>query len=174
MAKSPRAIDKLRVMLDANVLIAGSVWPRWSYEVVQHALQGDFQLVLAPLVIDQARRRVATRFPLQVERLETFLRQSQYAEAPDPSPVSVRRNLHLVRDETDVPIALAAIQAKVYCLVSDDKDLTADDETTAGLRKLLTVMRPVIFLREVLGWTSEALERVHKRTWQDLLPPQHT
>ena len=50
MAKSPLAGDKLRVMLDATVLIAGSVWPRWSYEVIQHALQGDFQLILAPLV----------------------------------------------------------------------------------------------------------------------------
>ena len=30
-----------RVMLDANVLIAGSVWPRWPYEVLQHALRAS-------------------------------------------------------------------------------------------------------------------------------------
>jgi predicted nucleic acid-binding protein len=38
---------ELRVMVDANILIAGSVWPRWPYEVLQHALRGDFGLVLS-------------------------------------------------------------------------------------------------------------------------------
>ena len=46
---------ELRVMLDANILIAGSVWPRWPYEVLQHALRGDFRLVLSEYVIQQAR-----------------------------------------------------------------------------------------------------------------------
>ena len=32
----------LRGMVDANILIAGSVWPRWPFKVLQHAIRGDF------------------------------------------------------------------------------------------------------------------------------------
>jgi len=44
--------SELRVMVDANILVSGSVWPRWPYEVLQHALRGDFQLVLNQYVMD--------------------------------------------------------------------------------------------------------------------------
>jgi hypothetical protein len=53
-------------------------------------------------------------------------------------------------------------------LVSEDKGLTAQDDTTANLRKELTVMISGTFLRQVPGWTSEELERVRGRNWEDL------
>jgi predicted nucleic acid-binding protein len=74
----------LGVMVDANILIAGSVWPRWPYEVLQHALRGDFQLVLSDYILQQA---------------------------------------------------LIHIRARVDYLVSEDKDLTVQDETTVRLRQ---------------------------------------
>lgn len=40
MTQLPR--NPLRAMVDANVLIAGTAWPRFSYEVLSHAAQGDF------------------------------------------------------------------------------------------------------------------------------------
>ncbi|MGL4375196.1 MAG: hypothetical protein ACRCT1_02060 [Microcoleaceae cyanobacterium] len=54
-------------------------------------------------------------------------------------------------------------------MVTNDKDLTAEDETTAVLRQRI---KPIIvgkFLREVMGWTSEDLERIRRRNWSDLL-----
>ena len=60
-------------MLDANVLFAGILWPRWPYEVLQHGIQGDFQLVLTPLVIEQVRRTISARFASETERFEEFL-----------------------------------------------------------------------------------------------------
>lgn len=75
---------------------------------------------------------------------------------------------HLVRDETDVPIALAAVRAGVDYLVSEDKDLTTQDATTAKLRQRLVVMLSGTFLRQVMGWSSEQLERIRHRTWRDL------
>ncbi|HLE30009.1 MAG TPA: PIN domain-containing protein [Anaerolineales bacterium] len=165
---------KPRVMVDANILFAAALWPRWPYEVIQHAIQGDFQLVLLPAVIDQVRDRIAARFPAEVDRFEALLRLLSYEEAPDPAPSLVARNRGLVRDETDVPVALAAIHARVDYLVSEDKDLTARDATTAKLRARLTVMLSGTFLREVMKWTSEELERVRGRTWRDLDPPEAT
>ncbi len=155
-------------MLDANVLFAATLWPRWPYEVVQHAIRGDCQLVLAPIVIEQVRRTLAERFSAQVELFERLLSLLPYEEVPDPSPAQVRRNRALVRDETDVPVALAAINARVDYLVSEDKDLTAQDATTEKLRRRLTTVLSGTFLREVMGWTGDDLERVRRRTWRDL------
>jgi predicted nucleic acid-binding protein len=158
----------LRVMVDANILIAGTVWPRWSYEVLRHSLQGDFQLVLSQFVINQAARRISTRFPDYLDSFETFLRRRRFELVPDPSPEEIVAWQHIVRDLTDVPVALTAINAEVDYLVSEDKDLTARDDTTIALRRHLTVLLSGTFLRQMMGWESEALERVRGRTWKDL------
>lgn len=52
--------------------------------------------------------------------------------------------------------------------ITQDKDLTAQDESTETLRKLLNILLPGTFLREQMGWTSEQLETIRKRTWADL------
>jgi predicted nucleic acid-binding protein len=155
----------LRVMVDANVLIAGSAYPRWPHEVLRHALTGDFQLVLCPLIIEQARSYLRRRSGAGIERLESFLVLSHYEAVPDATADQIRDNKDLVRDVTDVPIALSAIQSHVDCLVSEDKDLSARDETTARLREMLCVRISGTFLREMMGWTSEELELVRGRSW---------
>jgi predicted nucleic acid-binding protein len=76
---------KLRVMVDANILIAGSVWPRWPYEVLQHALKGDFQLVLSDYVILQARTHIRRRFPNHVDQFDRFLQACEYELVADPT-----------------------------------------------------------------------------------------
>ena len=36
-----------RVFVDANILLSGNAFPRWPYEVLQHALNGEIHLVLS-------------------------------------------------------------------------------------------------------------------------------
>jgi predicted nucleic acid-binding protein len=158
-----------RVMVDANILIAGTVWPRWPYELLRHSLQRDFQLVLSQFVINQANRRITERFPAHMGSFEAFLHMSRFELVPDPTQKEVNAWQDLVRDLTDVPVALAAINAGVDYLVSEDKDLTSKDDTTVVLRQHLSVLLTGTFLREVMGWESEALERVRGRTWKDYL-----
>ncbi len=160
--------DKPRTMIDANILLAGSAFPRWPYEVLQHALDGDFRLVLCPLIIAQAQKHMQKRFPEHLPRFEKFLREVEYELVPDPAQEKIDANQNLVRDLSDVAIALAAIEAKVDYLVSEDKDLTVQDETTVDLRRHLKVLLSGTFLREVMGWTSEELESVRHRTWDKL------
>ena len=158
----------IRVMVDANVLIAGSVWPRWPYEVLQHALNGDFQLVLSPYVIAQAEAQIARSFPDHVWRFRQLVEGSNVELVKNPTPQQIEEAAGLVRDATDIPVALAAIGAEVDYLVSEDKDLTAQDETTKQLRDRLTVLICGTFLREVMGWSSERLESIRGRSWKDL------
>ena len=165
MADEPK---KLRVFTDTNVLLSGNAFPRWPYEVLRHAARGDFQLVLCPVVIDEARRHMSKRWPAYLPRLEKFLREAEYELVPDPASEEIDANKNLVRDFSDVAIALVAISASVDYLVSEDKDLTVQDETTAELRQHLQVMLSGTFLREVMGWTSKALEAIRRRRWDEV------
>lgn len=159
--------SKPRVLVDANILLSGSAFPRWPYEVLQHAIEGDFNLVLSPLVINQARRHLEKRFTKHLARFENFLKEVEYELIPDPPPEEIAAHQDLVRDLSDVPIALAAITAQVDYIVSEDKDLSVQDETTLELRRHVTVLISGTFLREVMGWSSEALESIRHRTWKE-------
>jgi predicted nucleic acid-binding protein len=142
-------------MADANILIAGILFPRWFHEFLRHALRGDFTLVLSEQVVREATHRMARGSVAERRALTQFLADCEYEAVPDPSPDDVRQNLDLVRDPKDVPIALAAIAARVDYLVSNDKDLTAQDETTARLRQMIRPIPVGQFLHEVMGRSSD-------------------
>jgi len=156
-------------MVDATVLIAGSGWPRWPHEVLLAGLRGEVQLVLCPYVIRQAHRNLRRRFPAEcLERFEEFLSEGAFELVSDPTSEQVADNRGLIRDESDIPIALAAISSGVDYLISEDKDFTTHNQTTAELHEKLNVLLSGTFLRQVIGWSSEDLERVRGRNWADL------
>jgi putative PIN family toxin of toxin-antitoxin system len=156
--------DQLRVMLDANVLVSGIGWPRWSYAILQHAVAGDFQLVLSEYILEEARRHIGRIVPLALPHFEAFLTLCEFEQAADPSPEEVQAHVDLVRDKKDIPVALAALNAQIDCLVTSDRDLTESE----ALTRRLPVLLPAVFLRDHLNWTSEALEQIRHRTWDDL------
>jgi putative PIN family toxin of toxin-antitoxin system len=162
-----RSAKKYRVFLDTNILLSGSAFPRWPYEILQHALRGDFQQVISPTVIAEARRHFTERFSTYLDRFERFLADVDYELAADPTQEEIQARRDLNRDFSDVPIALAAMNAKVDYLVSEDKDLTVQDDTTEELRQHVEVRLSGTFLREVMGWTSEQLEAIRHRKWDD-------
>jgi len=159
---------KVRAFIDANVLFAGIAFPRRPYEVLQHAAAGDFRLVLSPLVINQARRSLQKNFPEYIDRFEAFIESVDYELVSDPTLDEVEANKNIIRDFSDVPVALSAISAKAEYIVSEDKDFTTQDATTAALRGHLKIMLSGTFLREVMGWTSEQLESIRHRKWSDI------
>ncbi len=162
------ASKKVRAFADANILFSGAAFPRWSYEVLRHATADDFKLVLCPLVINQARKNLQRRFPQHVENLERLLHLTDCELVSDPAPEEIEANQNLVRDLSDVAVALAAIAAKVDYFISEDKDFTVRDKTTEEVRRHLKIRLAGAFLREVMGWTSEELEEIRHRTWDDV------
>jgi predicted nucleic acid-binding protein len=151
-------------MVDANVLVAGTGWPRWPYALLQHAVTGDFQLVLTPYIITEARRNLQRIDPTTLPDFDDFLYLSKYEEIANPSPEVVTAHQGVVRDLDDIPVAVAAITAKVDYLISSDKDLTESDE----LKQQVPVLLPAVFLREHMGWTSEELEAIRHRKWSNM------
>ncbi len=158
---------KLRVMVDANLLVAGACWPRFPYEVLQHAVLGDYRLVLSPRIIQEAKRAIAKIAPAQQQAFGEFLAASEYEQIPTPSVEEINAHADLVRDPKDVHVALAAINAQVDFLITQDKDFTDRDESTKQLRQRLNILLPGTFLREHMGWTSEELAAIRYRNWQD-------
>lgn len=148
---------KLRVMLDANVLVAGSIWPRFPGQVLNHAIRGDFHLVLTDYVLEESRRHIARLRPDKLADFEDVLERTNFELSGEPSPSEIDENSDLVRDLKDVPIVLAAINAKVDFFISQDKDIT---DTTQPVHEKLKIILPGTFLREHMGWTSEELEQV--------------
>lgn len=87
----------LRVMADTNVLITGVIFPRAFYEFLQHALRGDFTLVLSEQVLAESRRwmeRKATS--CQRIAMEMLLDECEYELVPDPSSQEVKAHSDLV------------------------------------------------------------------------------
>lgn len=152
-------------MVDANVLISGIGWPRFAYEVLQHGLAGDFQLVLSEYVVDEARTHIARLLPDFVADFETFLQKSDYEAVELPTQAELEAQANLVRDPKDVAVALSAIRGQVDHLISGDRDLTDAGEP---IHQHISVLLPGTFLRHMMGWTSEALEAIRTRTWDDL------
>ena len=157
--------SKLRVMVDANVLFAGIVWPRFPYEVLRHAVMGDYQLLLSATIIEEARTAIMRVAPETASRFSDVLAATQYQAVPAPTKAEITANSQLVRDSKDIHVALAAINTAADYLISQDKDLT---EPTEPIHQRLKVLLPGTFLRHYMGWSSEALEAIRTRNWEDL------
>lgn len=160
----------VRVAIDTNVLISGVLWPRWPYEVLQHAKRGEIELVLPEVVIFEARRRIGRAFPESTEKLEYLLPAIAYELIPSPDAKAASAAAGLVRQPEDIYVALSVISAGVDYFVTYDRDFTDDHPSTARVRAAIPgICLPPVFLRDVMGWTSEQLETIRHRTWDDLV-----
>lgn len=161
----------LRVMADSNIVIAGILKPRWFFEFLGHAIRRDFQLVLAPQTVAEVLRWAEIKGGYRRGAVEFFLAACRFELAPASSTGEVQANVNLVRDATDVPIALSAIKAGPDYLVTNDEDFHAE-KTKAALKKQgVEVVHVGTFLAEVMGWKSRELEAIRLREWAETLPP---
>lgn len=150
-------------MVDANILFAAVGWKRWPYYVLKHAAAGDYQLVLSRRIIDETTEEIVTKLPDRAGQFRRLLAGLKPEMVPEPSEKQLARNRALLPDPEDVPIALAAINARVDCFVSEDKHFTEKSEQTAALHQRLNIMLSGTFLREVMKWTSAQLEEVRAK-----------
>jgi len=159
--------SRLRVSFDANVLVAGIQHPRWPHEVLRTALLDTFDLVLPQQVIDEAVKHLPEQ---QQTVLAWFLSEWQPVILPVPGADLVAANPNLVRSAKDIPIALALLAAGVHIFVTNDRDFTDPGATLEPFTSSVRVMLPAVFLRDIIGWSSEELEAIRHRTWGDMPP----
>jgi predicted nucleic acid-binding protein len=160
--------ERLRLFLDVTVLIKAASFPRLPFEIVRLGLRGEAGIVLSPLVLERARFHLRQKYPSALPFLERLLQRLDYQEVPNPDPERVTAHRNLCRDESDVPVALAAIDAGVDYLVTNDRDLTVVDASTTRLREQVKIITPLALLRHVLGWPEERIAAAIHRNWHEL------
>src|SRR5690606_15277877 len=116
-------------------------------------------------VVEEARRHLSEQ---QQGALDYLLTECPGEVVPMPSREAVADAPDLVRHEPDVPIALALLATRVDLFVTSDRDFTDPGAVAERFSREVKIMLPAVFLRDVLGWSSEALEAIRSRTWHDL------
>jgi putative PIN family toxin of toxin-antitoxin system len=162
---------RLRVFVDANVLIRGVTFPRFPYEILRLAAQHKIILVISPSVLADARHYLTGLFPAHLSKLDALLAIAAVEITADPTAEEVSAHRHLARDIKDAPVVLAAARAHVDFLVSTDADLTDMDESTQALRTMIApgkVLKVGVFLNQVMGWSHRDLEAISRRQWPEI------
>jgi putative PIN family toxin of toxin-antitoxin system len=160
--------DVPRVFVDTNVIVSGICFGGLPYEILRLAIAGEIRLVLSRMVLDETRGVIHEDFPQHAASLERLLLVLPHDLQSDPTANEVERNLDLVRDRKDVPIALSAIASRADALVSGDKHLASKNATTSLLRSRITVLTPAEFFRRVMGWDEGKIQVVGRRRWEDI------
>lgn len=166
MAKHKRPL----VLADSNIYVAGVLFPRVFYEVLQHAAKGDIELVISPYIIQEVTRNLARWLPEKsfLERLSDLLLAIEPIWIENPYPRELKRHRNLVASAKDLPIALAAVNAKVAYLITNDKVFHQAAAIKGLKRRGVTVITAEQFLRKAMGWEESDLHAIRERKWNDL------
>jgi putative PIN family toxin of toxin-antitoxin system len=152
-------------MIVTNVLISGIIFPRFAFEILNLAFKQEIRLFLPETVLEEAKVKVRDKFPDLSPELEKLLSNCPFELIPDPEEGEVIKNKGLVRDESDIPIILSAIQAKVDFFITGDKDIIGDNEAVKKIEKYFLPLSCTTFLREIMCWSDEDLEKIRLRKW---------
>jgi len=109
----------VRVVLDANVLLAG-FGTRGLCEALISVCLESHQLIVSQPLLTETRRYLTTTFKLPAARADeiiAFLRE--HAHVVKPSVVAVSA----CRDPDDLPVLGTAVAGRASLLVTGDKDL---------------------------------------------------
>lgn len=138
----------MRVLLDTNVLFSMMVYPTpWTFRLEYELGKNDIQLFVTDYSISELQTVVSRKSPSRTDILSEFFSKLPFErlKAPNnPSP----HDYPYIRDEDDLPILAAAIDANIDYLISGDKDFLS--VKTDKLR----ILSPREFLDLLLGDTS--------------------
>lgn len=144
----------MRVVLDANVLIADAIAPGTCRQVVRHCL-AQHELVFSGYILDEVRRNLLDKFGLSArftDEAVSLLRGGSLVVEPatvDPQ---------VCRDPKDLPVLGTALAGGADCLVTGDKDLLV-----LGSFRGVAIVRPADFWR----FEREGAPRGRKRRGRD-------
>lgn len=130
----------MRIVADANILIASIFWNGSPYHIVQQALDKKFEMMVSQQILDEVRRVLKEpkyRFELSDQEIDDIVKGIQlFTTMVEPVVVKV-----VERDPNDDHIIGCAIAANADAVVTRDHDLLSLKEY-AGIR----IVAPEVFL----------------------------
>jgi predicted nucleic acid-binding protein len=131
-------MPEINLFLDSSALIAGIVSTKGAARaLLLLAESGLVTVTISEQVLAETERAIARKVPHALSDLRQAILASQARIVRDPAPEEVKAHPDLISHPADVPIVLAAMQAKVDYLVTLNRKHFIDDPSVAeksGLR----------------------------------------
>ena len=136
------------VFLDSSALFAGVVFAEGAARALLMLAEANLIAVtVSEQVIAETERAMARKLAHALDAMREVLRHTRLRIVRDPAPMEVAAHAGLIAHATDVPIVLAAMQARVDYLVTFNRRHFIDDPGVAA-RSGLRIGAP----RDALGW----------------------
>lgn len=128
----------INLFLDSSALFAGIVSSEGAGRVLLLLGEaGKINLTISEQVVTETERAVARKVSKALPEVRLAILRSKSRIVHNPDPKEVREHLDWMKDPADVPILLAAMEAKVDFLVTLNRKHFLDDPRVAqrsGLR----------------------------------------
>jgi predicted nucleic acid-binding protein len=125
-------MSKVNLFLDSSALFAGIISSTGAARALLLLAESDqITITLSEQVVAETERAIARKVPQALADLRAAILASKAQIVHDPTPAEVRDNLRLISHPADVPILLAAMQARVDYLVTHNRLHFIDDPDVA-------------------------------------------
>jgi len=149
-------MPKIKLFLDSSALISGIISADGAARVLLLLAEtGHLELAITEQVVAETERTIARKAPRAIIDYRRAIRASKVRILRDPEVEEVRSNLHLIAHAADVPIVLAAMQARVDFLVTLNRRHFIDDAGVA-VRTGLRIGTP----GDTLGWVRNMMSEI--------------
>lgn len=129
-----------KLFLDSSVLVTGIASPTGAGRVL--LLLGEtsqVELIVSQQVITETERAIARKIPSALVDMRQAILKTKLLIVPDPPAELVQQHLDWISHAPDLPILLAAWQAKVDLLITLNRKHFIDDPLVAKRSGLLIV-----------------------------------
>lgn len=125
-------MPSIELFFDSSALVAGILSPTGGARALLVVAEiGLISIVVSEQVVAETERAVAREGPGALAYFRRSLKQAVDRITPDPSPEEVRDHQDIIQHQADVPIVVAAMQAKVDFLVTHNRRHFIDDRGVA-------------------------------------------
>ncbi len=125
-------MSKAKLFLDSSALFAGIISSTGAARALLLLAESDqVTISLSEQVVTETERAMARKVPQALADLRAAILASKAQIVQDPAAEKVQENLHLISHPADVPILLAAMNAKVDYLVTHNRVHFIDDPGVA-------------------------------------------
>ena len=146
---------EINLFLDSSALFAGIVSSTGAARVLLLlAESGRISVTISEQVLTETERAIARKLPTALNDLRQAILASRARIVRDPTPEEVRGHLNMISHAADVPIVLAARQAKVDYLVTLNRKHFMDDPDVA-VQAGLKIGTP----GDALSWVRGQIEK---------------
>jgi predicted nucleic acid-binding protein len=146
-------MSKGNLFLDSSALFAGIVSAAGAARALLLLAEAEqINLYISEQVVAETERAIARKAPQALQDLRQAILASKAQILHDPERAVVQANLHLIRHAADVPILLAAMQARADYLVTLNRVHFLDDPGVAQ-RSGLQIGTP----GDALAWLRQRL-----------------